>query len=136
MKKNSYHSIFILRLIIRCASWSRKYDECGKSFITVLAKQTQLHAEKSHGAGIEMTRIVTRLDGARCKKPDWRLHARPEAFREQICCEEKVLVTLLGLFGTPAVIRHSHNDLAPGILRPLTPLITPQEVTQILHEET
>jgi len=66
-----------------------------------------------------MTRIVTRLDGARCKKPDWRLHVRPEAFREQMICEKKVLVTLLGLFGIPAVIRRSIMIRRPGNCAPL-----------------
>jgi len=44
--------------------------------VLLLAKQTQLHAEKTSVAGIEVTRGATRLDGVRGKKQVWRLHAR------------------------------------------------------------
>jgi len=39
---------------------------------------------------------------------------------------KKVLVTLLGLFGAPAVIQHPHSELAPGeYCRTHPPLIAP-----------
>jgi len=39
----------------------------------------------------------------------------PEVFRKQTYCTE-VLVTLLGLFSAPAVIRRPHSESAPGEL--------------------
>jgi len=45
---------------------------------------------------------------------------------------KKVLVTMLGLFGAPAVIRHSHNDLAPGELCP--PGYAPAWSDKVFHE--
>jgi len=39
---------------------------------------------------------------------------------------------MLGLFGAPAVIRHSHNDLAPGELCP--PGYAPAWSDKVFHE--
>ena len=69
---------------------------------------------------IGLLRGVTRLDGTRVKKQFWRPH---ELFRKQMYCIKKVLVTLLGLFGGPAVIprpsqRFGTWEIVPPSLRP------------------
>jgi len=48
----------------------------------------------------------------------------PEVFRKQMYCIEE-FVTLLGLFGAPAVIRRPHIDSAHGELCPSCPVVTP-----------
>jgi len=45
----------------------------------------------------------------------------PKVFRKQMYCIEKVIVTLLGFFGAPAVILRSRCDSAPGELRSTCP---------------
>jgi len=72
---------------------------------------------------------------------DIRRHSRQQAslappcsilrsFRSIFTLLKKLLVSLLGLFGAPAVIRppaiirRTHNDSAPG-LYPITPFVTP-----------
>jgi len=45
----------------------------------------------------------------------------PEVFRKKCAVSKKVLVTLLGLFGAPAVIRHPHSDLGSGNCGPCAP---------------
>jgi len=44
------------------------------------------------------------------------------SFRRKCTVLKEVLVTLLGLFGGPAMIRRPHSDSAPGELRPPCPL--------------
>jgi len=79
--------------------------------VLLLAKQTQLHAEKTSVAGIEVTRGATRLDGVRGKKQVWRLHARTWGLSEVNLLLKKVLVTLLVVFGAPIMIRRQvHNQ--------------------------
>jgi len=49
-----------------------------------------------------------RLDGARGKKQVWRTNVRTWGLSEaSVTVLKKILVTLLGLFGAPIVIRHS-----------------------------
>jgi len=52
----------------------------------------------------------------------------PEVFRKQIHLK-KILVTSLGLFGVPAMVRRPHSDSAPGELFPPCPLATPLYAT-------
>jgi len=51
-----------------------------------------------------LTRSVTKLDGARDKKRVWLPVFEPEVLRKQCTVLKKMLVTLLGLFSSPAVI--------------------------------
>jgi len=52
----------------------------------------------------------------------------PKVFQTQMCCIEKVLVTLLGFFGAPIVIRRPVNSA------PLPPLVTPLLVEPVFRE--
>ena len=67
-------------------------------------------------------RGVARLDGVRGKKQVWWPMFEPTVFRKQMYYIEEcsLLVTLLGLFGAPIVIRLP-GELCP----PLTPLVMP-----------
>jgi len=47
------------------------------------------------------------------------------SFGSKFTVLKKVLVTLLGHFGAPAVIRCPHSDKVPGKLCPIAPLVTP-----------
>jgi len=49
-----------------------------------------------------------------------------EDFRKLMYCIEEALVTLLGLFGAPVVIRRSHGDWGPGELCSPCPLVAPR----------
>jgi len=55
----------------------------------------------------------------------------PEFFRKQMCCiEERTCdVTLLGLFGAPAVIQCPRSDSAPGEL--CTPRYAPVWLSRV-----
>ena len=66
----------------------------------------------------------SRLDGARGKKQVWRHMFEPELIRKQMYCTE-VLVTFLGLFGTPqsygafiVIWRPGNCGACPPSLRP------------------
>jgi len=61
------------------------------------------------------TRGETRLDCVRGKKQVWRPDVRTRGLSEANVLLKKALVTLLGLFGVPAVIRR------PGNCAPLAP---------------
>jgi len=71
--------------------------------------------QKVDGMIFSNTQGVTRLDGARGKQQVWRPHVRTWALLEANVLLKKVLATLLGLFGTPAIIRR------PGNFAPLAP---------------
>jgi len=65
-------------------------------------------------------RAVPRPDGARGKEQFSCPMFEPKVFREQMHCIEKVLVTLLGLFGAPVVVPRPEN-CAP-LVTPLLPM--------------
>jgi len=59
-------------------------------------------------------RGVTRLDGARYNKQVWRPHVQNRSFGSKCTAWKEVLVTLLELFGAPAVICLPLLTLRPG----------------------
>ena len=60
---------------------------------------------KNLGFTSAMVRGVTRLDGARVKKQDWRPHVRTwRSFGSKCTVMKKVHVTLLGLFGAQGIV--------------------------------
>jgi len=74
---------------------------------------------------------------------------KPEIFRKQMCCLEKALVTLLGLFGAPCshsalpiviqlppgVIWRPHSGSAPEKLFHVCPLVTPLRISDCLYTD-
>ena len=68
----------------------------------------------------DSSRGVTRLDGAQGKKQVWPC-SNLKSFGSKCTVLKKVFVTLLGLYGAPAVIWRPHIDTAPGELCPPCP---------------
>jgi len=68
---------------------------------------------------LDLSRGVTRLDGARDKKQLWRLRVRTWGLSEANVLYWRKHVWYCWDFHPPAVIRRLHSNLAPGNCAPL-----------------